>query len=110
MGDFKDYQIGDDSIFPKRKIRDHELKNWPVPFEQVWRGTKQFEVRKNDRGFKVGDSLLLREWIEKTDGIKGHYTGREILTEVTYLTQGPNWGLPEHLVVMSIRTIRKSGL
>lgn len=37
----------------------HELKILPEYFEAVTSGRKQFEIRKNDRDFKVGDQLIL---------------------------------------------------
>ena len=48
----------------------HELKTYPKYFQETIEGNKLFEIRKNDRNFKVGDVLLLKEW----DNIK--YTGR----------------------------------
>lgn len=39
----------------------HELKILHEYFEAVTSGRKQFEIRKNDRGFKVGDQLILCE-------------------------------------------------
>lgn len=36
--------------------------------------------RKNDRGFRIGDTLLLREW-DQHDG----YSGRWLTVEVTYV-------------------------
>lgn len=38
----------------------HKLKTWPEFFLalEMWR--KMFEVRKNDRNFSVGDTLLLQ--------------------------------------------------
>lgn len=63
----------------------HELKTWPRYFERLLDGTKTFEVRKNDRGFKVGDVLWLREW---EPGGRG-FTGRCLLKQVT-LVYGDN--------------------
>ena len=37
----------------------HVLKTVQPYFEALWSGEKRFEVRKNDRGFEVGDSLCL---------------------------------------------------
>ena len=53
----------------------HELKIKPVYFEAVKEGIKTFELRKDDRNFKVGDILLLREWEHK-------YSGRKIKKKV----------------------------
>lgn len=49
----------------------HELKTLPEYFQAVKEKRKPFEVRKNDRNFKVGDSLYLREWTGE------EYTGRK---------------------------------
>lgn len=73
----------------------HELKIWPEFFEPVLKGVKTFEIRKDDRGYRAGDLLLLREWSQK-DG----YTGREITAHATYLLTG--LGLKEGYVVMAI--------
>jgi hypothetical protein len=40
----------------------HALKCWPEFFAAILGGQKRHEVRHDDRGFKVGDRLLLREW------------------------------------------------
>lgn len=98
--------------------RTHELKTWPEPFAAVLAGTKRHEIRVDDRGFAVGDVLVLREWepepekdaygfryaekpwrkLYEYDG----YTGRVLTVRVTYLTPGGAWGLPAGLCVMSI--------
>lgn len=57
----------------------HALKTLPEYFEAVWENKKTFELRENDRDFKVGDYLALNEW----DGEK--YTGRTTLVEVIYI-------------------------
>lgn len=59
----------------------HDLKIWPEFFYPVSKGIKTFEIRKNDRGIKVGDVLKLREWDPKTR----EYTGQEITVKVTYM-------------------------
>lgn len=83
---------------------DHELKTWPDPFEAIWRGEKTHEVRRADRPFKVSDALLLREMVPALgEQTIGYYTGRRILVEVTHITPGGTWGLPDDLCVMSIR-------
>lgn len=84
-------------------MREHELKTWPEPFQAVLDGRKRFEVRKDDRGFAVGDLLRLKEW-EPSDHHwpYGRYTGRETLVRVTYLLPGGRFGIPEHHCIMSI--------
>lgn len=90
----------------------HELKAWPEYFEEIVSGRKRFELRVNDRGFKVGDVLRLREYIHvahthlpayagANPPVASGYTGRELAVRVTYLVQG-EWGLPPNLCVMSI--------
>lgn len=59
----------------------HELKTWPEYFEEVWADTKGFELRKDDRNFQVGDTLVLREW----KPVSEKYTGREVPVTVTYI-------------------------
>lgn len=60
----------------------HYLKTWPEHFEAVHQERKTFEIRENDRHFRVGDWLQLYEWCPKSKD----YTGRVILTRVTYIT------------------------
>ena len=39
---------------------NHDLKIWPEFFDAVASGAKPFDLRKNDRNYHVGDTLLLR--------------------------------------------------
>lgn len=54
----------------------HELKTDPTPFLAVVEGSKRFEIRKDDRGYTIGDQLRLREYSRE----RGKYTGREFIT------------------------------
>lgn len=58
----------------------HDLKILPQYFEAVKTGEKKFELRKNDRDYKVGDEIHLEEWEPA-----GGYTGRDIVKEITYV-------------------------
>ncbi len=60
----------------------HDLKCWPEFFEAILQGKKNFEVRYNDRGYAVGDTLWLREYDMPTQT----YTGREMHLRVTYMS------------------------
>ena len=59
----------------------HYLKSWPSPFAAVWRGTRPFEVRRDDRSYADGDVLVLQEWDPQTRD----YSGREVICKVRYL-------------------------
>ena len=83
-------------------LRRHELKTRPGFFEAVWRGEKTFELRKDDRGFRAGDTLVLREWKPGTE-----YTGRSIEAIVTYLMAG--CGLKRDHVCMAIEVQSRNG-
>lgn len=63
----------------------HELKIWPQYYSRVYNGTKNFEIRENDRCFQFGDTVILREWnpdpVSSTDSsIPQGYTNSEPLT------------------------------
>ena len=76
----------------------HELKVWPEEYQLLQIGKKEFEIRKNDRNFQVGDSINLREWNPKT----ALYTGRWMVRRITYIIQG-KFGLPDDICVMQLR-------
>jgi hypothetical protein len=75
----------------------HQLKIWPEPFAAVLSGTKPFEVRVNDRGFKVDDVLVLEEW----DPASGKHVGPWAARKVTSIVQG-QFGLPPKICVMGL--------
>ena len=65
------------------KTQTHELKIKPEYFNKVRKGRKNAEVRFDDRGFMIGDQLVLKEWKSR----KGAFTGRELRVRVTDITR-----------------------
>lgn len=84
-------------------MAEHTMKTDPEVFEAVWTGAKTFEIRLNDRGFQVGDTLRLRE--TKFTGLQMHmgqpleYTGRELTKTVSHVLSG--YGLADSWVCLS---------
>lgn len=83
--------------------RQHDLKTDPAVFEAVWTGAKTHEIRRNDRGFKVGDTLVLRETVhtgeEMRAGAPLRYTGRVVNKTVSHVLSG--YGLDPDWVILS---------
>lgn len=65
-------------------MTEHDLKIWPQFFDSVLNGVKGFEIRRNDRDYKVGDLLRLREWSPPDKD----YTGRGCVRKVTCMMHG----------------------
>lgn len=58
----------------------HYLKTWTPLFNDAKAGVKEFQVRKNDRDYTVGDTLILEEF----DPEKEKYTGAWVPKKVIY--------------------------
>lgn len=78
-----------DPVGPVRTV--HVVKSAPTPFQAVWDGLKRFEIRRNDRDYREGDALRLREWdanLVKTTGLPNAelygYTGREARARIIH--------------------------
>lgn len=83
----------------------HVLKTWPSFFQSLKSGDKNFELRRNDRNFKVGDTLLLQEFNPRADALE-QYTGEELEFTITYLLKGTqvvDFGLDKDFVIMAIK-------
>lgn len=86
-------------------MQTYELKTDPEVFDAVAAGLKTFEIRYDDRGYQVGDQLILRNT---------RYTGAEMkqgkpleyLDEygatVSHILRGPCYGLADGWVIMSL--------
>ena len=75
----------------------HLLKIWPDQFDALLLGLKTHEFRKDDRGFKVGDELILKEFNPETE----RYTGRVRRRTITYIGRD-GFGIPDGYAVLSI--------
>jgi hypothetical protein len=74
----------------------HALKTWPEFFIQIESGEKNFEIRKNDRPFGVGDKLLLQEYEPDSKT----YTGNEIIKRITCIVT--SFGVKKGWVILGI--------
>lgn len=76
----------------------HELKAEQPFYGDVACGRKEFEVRRADRDFHVGDALVLREWNGKA------FTGFECTRVITYiLRDAERFGIMPGFVVLGLR-------
>lgn len=81
--------------------RVHELKCWPEFFRHIADRSKSFECRWNDRRYKIGDMLHIREF----DPDKETYTGAEAWRRVTYIlrgTPGARFGLNDGWAILGL--------
>lgn len=86
----------------------HELKTWPDYWHAIERGEKTFEVRRDDRGFQKGDTLVLIRmkkrhgvWVEDRDNyLASRY---ELCRKVTYVLTGGQLGIEPGYVVMGLK-------
>lgn len=76
--------------------RKHDLKIKTKYLNDIWSGSKTFELRKNDRGFNIGDTLRLNGFED------GDYTGESIEVTVTYILPGGEYGLDKEYVILGI--------
>jgi hypothetical protein len=80
-------------------MKVHELKIKHMYCINIVNHLKTFEIRKNDRDFKVDDILHLKEIRD----CSGEYTGFEMFVRVVYIHEG--LGLQDGYVCMSIKEV-----
>lgn len=85
-------------------MKTHDLKTDPDVFEAVYSGLKTFEIRKDDRGFEIGDLLRLLETESSAEamaeGARLEFTGRQSHHRVRYIMRG--YGLAQGWCIMAI--------
>ncbi|MGL4108341.1 DUF3850 domain-containing protein [Clostridium sp. LP20] len=79
-----------------KRLKIHELKILSKYFLAVKLGLKNFEIRKNDRDYHIGDIVVLQEYENEK------YTGNEIKKQIKYIVYGPCYGLTKGHCVMSL--------
>ena len=81
-----------------RVMQIHELKISPKYFEDVKSDKKRFEIRKDDRDYKVGDLITLKEYEN------GQYTGREIknIPIIYILRDATEYGLMDGYCILGL--------
>lgn len=95
-------------------MTEHVLKLNDRYFDAVANGIKTFEIRKNDRDYKVGDTLVLLD-VDDNDKFltyAGHNLGinlnYEVKVAVTYiLTHDEFDGISEGYVALGIRRVKE---
>ncbi len=84
----------------KRNI--HNLKIKEKYFNDVLYKRKKFELRKDDRDYKEGDLLRLKEI-----GSDGTYTGREVIMKVTYILKDcEEYGLKKGYCILGLGNVK----
>lgn len=95
-------------------MKIHELKLDTEYFDDVGTGLKTFEIRKNDRGFKVGDVLALsafkegnyKHWVKyirEYESVSIHEADT-IFFDITYIT---DYEQKDGYVVMGIKPCKQ---
>ncbi len=77
------------------KKNEHELKCWTEYFTQVANGSKRFEIRKNDRGFAIGDTILLKEYCPDSC----LYSGRDFTVTITSMIRDVDGIAPGYVIL-----------
>ncbi len=75
----------------------HYLKTEREYYELSESGIKNFEIRKNDRNFRVGDYIILSEIVN------GELTGQEHdAGTITYVFEGGKYGLDKDYCIIQL--------
>lgn len=76
----------------------HCIKINSIYFTAVLSGDKRFELRKNDRDYREGDTVLLYEWNGK------EYTGRNVMVRISYVLENcEEYGLKDGYCIFGWR-------
>lgn len=80
-------------------MKVHELKISPNFLNDILEGDKDFEIRKNDRNFKVGDFIVFREFNN------GEYQSKIACCRIGYILENYT-GLEAGYAILGIKQAR----
>lgn len=78
---------------------EHHIKCNKITFEETLKGSKPFEIRRNDRYYQKFDNVIMSEF----DADKNKYTGRKLSFEIGFVT---NYAQRDDYVVFSCLDIK----
>ena len=77
-------------------MKTHYLKTKNPYYNDIINNNKNFELRKDDRDFQVGDTLVLQEYDNKL-------TGNQIIKTVVYKLKGGIFGLDKSYCILGLK-------
>jgi len=87
-------------------VSENVLKTVDRYWDAVADGTKTFEVRKNDRAFQKGDTLILERWeYDNRKVLSLSWPKRLISVKVAYLLQGGQFGIEPAYCVLGFKKV-----
>lgn len=93
-------------------MAEHVLKTLGRYWDRIASGEKNFEVRRDDRGFQKGDILVLRKTCNEMPNtyeppIGNRFGYQDIRKRVTWILTGGQFGIEPGYVVMSLEDEHK---
>lgn len=79
-------------------MKIHVLKLEQPFFDDVYNNQKEFEVRKNDRDFKLGDRIKFVEYPHQQ-------FSKFVIKDVKYILEGGQHGIDKDYVVLGLKEI-----
>lgn len=77
--------------------KSHGLAITPQYLTDILENNKRFELRRDDRGYEVGDLVLLKEFKD------GYFTGRYLSAEIVYILRHcPEYGLHKDYCILGL--------
>lgn len=105
-----------DGEFYEPKTKEIRKKILPKYFKEVKTGIKDFEIRKDDSDYEVGDTLILQEVENKLhksalgEFFIAHYTGNEITKRIKYKITHEEFpqGIQEGYCILGLEDIEEN--